>query len=51
MLLMFIPVVLLAQNVTGTVTDAQNGEPLIGVTVKSLDGTGRLSPTSTATTP
>ena len=40
MLLMFIPVALSAQNVTGTVTDAQNGEPLIGVTVKSLDGTG-----------
>ena len=29
-----------AQSVKGTVTDAQNGDPLIGVTVKTLDGTG-----------
>ena len=36
-LLLGLPLAALAQDVKGTVTDASTGEPLIGVTVKSLD--------------
>lgn len=40
LMLLALPVAMAAQSVKGTVTDAQSGEPLIGVTVKTLDGKG-----------
>ena len=40
MMLLFIPLGLQAQSVKGTVTDAETNEPLIGVSVKSIDGKG-----------
>ena len=40
MLLLCLPMGLKAQSVKGTVTDAQNGEPLIGVTVRVQGGQG-----------
>ncbi|MCR5271115.1 MAG: TonB-dependent receptor [Prevotella sp.] len=40
MMLFFIPLGLQAQSVKGTVTDAETNEPLIGVSVKSIDGKG-----------
>ena len=38
--LLALPLTVAAQSVKGSVTDAQSGEPLIGVTVKTLDGKG-----------
>ena len=40
LMLLFIPLGLQAQSVKGTVTDAETNEPLIGVSVKSIDGKG-----------
>lgn len=40
MLLLFVSEAINAQNVAGTVTDALTDEPLMGVSIKSLDGSG-----------